>query len=237
MNILFTAAAEDAEKPVEFLQGKGFEVLHIPLMKYELLEEDDYVKDTFEGFESYQNIIYGSKRNASFFWEQVVKYGKEDEVRSKVNFVVDRDTQTFLEGVGVAAILPRPKSKGIDVLEFMIRFNRLGTTLYPAGEATQEEMPGLLEELGVAHNDLNVFRERNLTEAELADTRIDIQGKNWDTVIFHSRSSVNRFFAACPDFDLTGKKVFVTNEKVAARLNDFSGIDSIDIEGNWESIK
>ena len=236
MYILFTAAAEDAEQPILFLKEKDYQVLHLPLMKYELLEEDEYIKDTFEGFDSYENIIHGSKRNAAYFWQQVLKYGKEEQVRQKLNFVIDEHTQAYLETIGVPAVLPRPKSKAIDVLEFMIRFKRLGMTLYPAGEATQEEMPGLLEELGVAYNDLNVFKERNLTENELNDARIDIQTGTWDSVIFHSRSSVNRFFAACPDFDLADKKVFVTNEKVTKRLRDFSSIEPIDIEGNWELI-
>ena len=236
MKVVITTAIEDAHAFEEALLYLSHEVIQAPLKYYEIIDEDELITETFEGFSAYKNVIHGSKRNTEFFWMQVEKFNKVEELKTKLNFVIDPLTQDFLEKKGVPAVLPHAKAKPIDVLEFMIRFKRMGTTLYPAGDNTREEMPGLLEELGVAYNDLTVFRERGLTEDEVSNTLIDLQSKDWDGILFHSRSSVNRFFALAPEYDFTSKKVFALNQTVDDRLKEFGMNDALMLESDLKNI-
>jgi uroporphyrinogen-III synthase len=236
MKIIITTALEDSRPFQEALNYLNHECLKLPLKKYALQEEDSFIRETFEGFEAYDNVIHGSLRNAEYFWQQIEKFEKEEELKQKVNFVIQPDTQSFFEEKGIPAILPHSKAKAIDVLEFMIRFNRLGTTLYPSGDNTREEMPGLLEELGVAYNDLVVFKERALDQEEVSATRLELKAKNWDAILFHSRSSVNRFFALDDATDFGGKKLLALHEPVAERLSEFGIKDVQQLNGELKNI-
>ncbi len=236
MKVIITTALEDSKPFQDALNYLEHECFNLPLKKYTLKEEDEFIRETFEGFSAYENVIHGSLRNAEFFWDLVTNFDKKDELKTKVNFVIDPHTQNFLEEKGIPAILPHSKARAIDVLEFMIRFKRMGTTLYPSGENTKEEMPGLLEELGVAYNDLVVFRERALDEAEVSAARVELKAKNWDAILFHSRSSVNRFFALDDAFDFEGKKLLALHEPVAERLADFGIKDVHQLDGELKNI-
>lgn len=236
MKLLLTAAKEDAIQPARFLEERGHRVLNLPLKKYAPVTDNARIKETFDGLDEYENIIHGSLRNVQFFWELIERSGIAEEIKNKVNFAMHQDVADYLEERGVPAILPKPGAKGIDVLEFMIRFKRLGNTLYPAGEATREEMPGLLEELGVPYNDLVIFREEPLDEEELNEFRIDAHTGDWDAVVFHSRSAVNRFFAAVPDMDLSQKEIIAINGQVGERLKEFEVAADRQVSGDWDGI-
>jgi len=236
MKLLLTAAEEDAIQPIRFLKEKGHRVLNLPLKKYATVTDSSRIKETIDGIDEYENIIHGSLRNVKFFWQLAEEYGITNEIKNMVHFAMHQDVVDYLEERGLPAILPKPESRGIDILEFMIHFKRLGNTLYPAGEATREEMPGLLEELGVPYNDLVIFREEPLDEEELKEFRIDAHTGDWEGVIFHSRSAVNRFFAAVPDIALSEKEIIAINEQVEERLKEFDVPAQRQVNGDWGGI-
>lgn len=235
-SVLLTAAVEDTEVVRSEFKRQKITPLLYPLERYEAVEADEDIVGTLELVGEFENIVYGSKRNAQFFVEKVKAYDKLDEVRDRLNLAVDQHTADYLEGEGIPAVHPHSEGNAIDLMEFMLRIRRIGETLYPCGDKTAEDLPGLLKELDVPVEELVVFTLEGPEEEDLQKYRKDLAAHEPGVVIFHSRRSVNRMLAAFPSLDVEGARVLSGDRAVSEKLKA-KGIDAdIQAEGSWDSI-
>lgn len=235
-SVLLTAAVEDTEVVRSELEKKKITPLHYPLERYEAVEADENIVDTVELMDEFENIVYGSKRNARFFVEKIKAYGKLDEVREQLNLAVDQHTADYLESEGIPAVHPHSDGNSIDLVEFMLRIRRIGETLYPCGDKTAEDLPGLLKELDVPVEELVIFTLEGPKEEDLQAYRKDLSAHEPEIVIFHSRRSVNRMLAAFPHLDVKTVRVLSGDRAVSEKLKA-EGIEAdIQAEGSWDSI-
>lgn len=235
-SVLLTAAMEDTEVVRSELKKQNITPLHYPLERYQAVEANKDIIDTIELVDEFENIVYGSKRNAQFFVEKVKTYDKLDEVREQLNLAVDQHTADYLEAEGIPAVHPHSEGNSIDFMEFMLRIRRIGETLYPCGDKTAEDLPGLLKELDVPVEELVLFTLEGPKEEDLQAYRKDLAAHEPDIVIFHSRRSVNRMLAAFPTLNVKSTRILSGDRAVSEKLK-VEGIDAdIQAEGSWDSI-
>lgn len=235
-SIILTAAVEDTEFTRSELEKHEITSLHYPLERYEAVEDEEEIVATLELLEEFENIVHGSKRNARFFIEKVKVYDKLDAVRNQLNLAVDQRTANYLEEEGIPAVHPHSDGKSIDLLEFMLRIRRIDETLYPCGDKTAEDLPGLLQELDIPVEQLVLFTLEGPEEGKLQEYRKDLAAHDPEIVIFHSRRAVNRITAAFPNLNYDALQVLSGDTAVTEKL-EAEGIETdIQAKGSWKSI-
>lgn len=235
-SVLVTAAADDTEIFRSKLEEQQFEILHYPLERYEPIAEDESILDTFELIDEFENIVHGSKRNARFFVDKVKEYEKMEEVRDRLNLALNQHTADYLEEEGIPAVHPHSEGTAINLLEFMLRIRRIGETLYPCGDKTGEDLPGLLRELDVPVEELVLFTLEGPREEQLNNFRKEIAAHEPRVVIFHSRRSVNRMLAAFPGLNYDDARVISGDQAVSDKLGKENISVDVQAEGSWDSI-
>ncbi len=233
--VLLTAAKEDTETVKSGLEKRAIKILHFPLEHYAPVAPDA-IEDTFEQIDGFENIVHGSKRNALFFVEKAKEFDKLEEVRQRLNLAMDQLTANYLEEQGIAAVHPEAEGKAINLLEFMLRVRRMGKTLYPCGDKTSEDLPGLLQELDIPVEALVLFTLKGPEDEELKQYRQEIAAGIPGAVIFHSRRSVNRTLAAFPELDLSAGKVVSADKGITDKLKKKGIAVTAQADGNWESV-
>lgn len=232
--ILLTAAKEDSEKILGELADR--DVLHTPLEVYVSLNDDATILDTLNNLGEFENLVHSSVRNARFFLEQVKQHDKLEAVRNCLNLTMDESTFEFLERHSIPAVHPQNGRKAIDLVELMLRLQRLGATLYPCGVHQREDFPGFLEELDVPVTELNVFELVGPTDTNLEKYQQAIADKHPDVIVFHSRRSVNRILAAYPDLDYRKLTVISADKGITNKLEKKEIAVDKEAKGSWESI-
>lgn len=234
--ILLTAAIDDSVEIRKLLSEKEFELMHFPLERYEPVEDTTDIEETFGRLNEFENIIYGSLRNARYFMQQLESLNKIEAVRKRLNLTLDEETAVFLEDSGIPAVCTYAGGKSINLVEFMLRLRRMGPTIYPCGSHRKEEIPGLLEELNIPVKELELFDLKGPENEELENYRQELDASKPDVIFFHSRRAVNRTLAAFPDLDYPGIKIISADRGVTKKLES-KGIDiNGEGEGSWESM-
>lgn len=236
--ILLTAAKEDLEPTLEKLSGEGLEYLHLPLERYRPLEDRSEIEETVEALERFEQVAYGSLRNARFFLDAVRESGAMEALRGRVNLAVDARTSDWLEEQGIPAIRPQSgeSPRAIDLMELLLRLRRTGPTLYPCGRETPEELPGLLRELEMPVEELVLFENEGPGRERLERYRERLSENPPDAVIFHSRRAVVRTLAAFPGLDLERAAVVSADRGITGKLEEREIAADREASGSWESI-
>ncbi|MGM0545833.1 MAG: uroporphyrinogen-III synthase [Bacteroidota bacterium] len=235
-SVLLTAAKEDTEVFREKLEDHPISVLHYPLERYQPVEDNADILDALENIGEYENIVHGSKRNAQFWIKWLQEFDKMEEVRNQLNLALNQHTADYLEEQGIPAVHPHSKGEAINLLEFMLRIQRIGKTLYPCGDKTAEDLPALLRELDIEVDELVLFSLEGPEETELQEYRKDLAAHDPEIVIFHSRRSVNRMLAAFPNTNYVDAKVITGDKAVTEKLKAEEVKVDIEAEGSWDSI-
>lgn len=234
-SVLLTAAIEDTEAVRSELEHQKITLLHYPLEYYQKLDSDS-VREAFEKIKDFDNIAYGSKRNARFFVEKMKEFDKLDEVRERLNLALNQPTADFLENEGVPAVHPQSEGKAINLMEFMLRTRRIGNTLYPCGDKTKEELPGFLQELDIPVQELVLFTLEGPKKQDLMKFQEDVAAHEPAVIIFHSRRSVNRTLTAFPNLDYDDAHIITGDRAVTDRLEEKQVSVTSQADGSWESI-
>ncbi|PAU94511.1 hypothetical protein CK503_06865 [Aliifodinibius salipaludis] len=235
-SVLLTAAKEDTEVFRSKLEQKPVSILHYPLERYEVVEDNTDILDALENIEEYENIVHGSKRNAQFWIEWLQEFDKMEEARNQLNLALNQHTADYLEEQGIPAVHPHSEGKAINLLEFMLRIKRIGKTLYPCGDKTAEDLPALLRELDIEVNELILFTLEGPGENKLEEYRKDFSAHQPEFIIFHSRRSVNRMLAAFPNANYNDAKIITGDKAVTEKLEKEEISTDIEAEGSWDSI-
>jgi uroporphyrinogen-III synthase len=234
--VLLTTAEEDIDIAKSLLEQRGAKIIHTPLEQYEAEVNDAKLQMAFEALPAVDQIIYGYKRNALFFLEQAIRHDMMDEVRHKLNFAVDTATAEVLEEAGIPAVQPGEDGSAIKLIEFMLKINRMGPTLYPTGEGTKEEIPGLLEELEIECAKIPLYKKVGPSKDELEDFRITVYAEKPEIIFFHNRSSVNRILAAYPDLTWSEHTNVAVSKGVEQKLLSKEIKVDVVANGSWKSV-
>lgn len=233
ISILLTSAGEDSEEIISWINQHEATLLHLPLEYYSSI---DISTIDWEDPGAFENIVYGNKRNALFFLKEAKRRKVLEQVKKKVNLTLDKSTADFLEASGIPAISAFGESKPINLVEFMLRLRRTGSTLYPCGKHTREEIPGFLEELDIPVYELELYDLKGPNPEKLEEHREVLSRQKPDIVIFHSRSSVTRTLTAFPQLDFSTCVTVAGDVAVTQKLKEAGIPLSAEAEGSWGSI-
>jgi uroporphyrinogen-III synthase len=232
--ILFTANPDSAATlPALTDMDK---VLHLPLQHFIAHlnpEENRIIKSTLNDFTF---IIHGNLRNARYFVEWMQQNDQLADVQNRINLAIDKPTSEYLESKKIPAVLFRENGKPIDVLEFMLRISKQGTTLYPTTDNKTEEMPGLLKELEMPVSEFTVCKETTISEDRLNEYRERVSKANLDAILFHNRSSITRIKTAFPELNFDHYKLISGSPGVTEKLREEGHLADIEADGSWRSI-
>src|SRR5699024_1887443 len=113
---------------------------------------------------------------------------------------------------------------------------RMGETLYPCGDKTKEDLPGLLQELEMPVQELVLFTLEGPEEEALARYQKQVLAEEPDIVVFHSRRSVNRTLAAYPDLNYNEATIITGDQAVTDKLEKEDIEADRQANGSWNSI-
>lgn len=234
--VLLTAAGEDSRQLLDLLEDNKVSVIHLPLERYVEKGNRSAIENMVETLSEFENIAYGSLINARFFMQQLERRDRKEAVRKLVNLTLDEETAAYLEDHGIPAICTFAGGKAINAVEFMLRMRRLGRTLYPCGSHRKEELPGLLQELEIPVEELELYELEGPRSEELEAYRSRLVEMSPDVVLFHSRRSVNRTLAAFPDLNYGEMTVVSADRGVSKHLEEKGVTVTKEAEGTWQSI-
>lgn len=234
--VLITAATEDASQILELLEEKELKPLQFPLERYVPIDDHSSADEVFERLSEFENIVYGSLLNARFFIEHMERLDALKTVRNRVNLTLDEETAALLEEHGIPAICTFAEGKAINAVEFMLRLRRMGATLYPCGSHQKEELPGLLKELDIAVEELELYNLEGPLSEDLESYRSKLTEESPDIILFHSRRSVNRTLAAFPELDFSEIRIISADKGISRHLEEKDIAVSDEAEGSWQSM-
>lgn len=233
--ILLTAAEEDSTEVITLAGGEDPELLHLPLEGY-APNDDAHIEEVLNNLDTFDNIVHSSIRNAQFFLQHVNQHDKMEAVTDCLNLSFDEPTFAWLEEQGIAAVHPQNGQKPIDLVELMLRLQRMGKTLYPCGSHQREDFPGFLEELDIEVLELDVFDLEGPGDEALVQYRKQVDKESPSTVIFHSRRSVTRTLTAFPDLDYEELTLISADKGITNKLEEKGLAADAEAEGSWSSI-
>ena len=216
---MVTMAEEDVT-PLKPWVSEEKELLHMPLERYE------YVGNNFEGYEAtetllekYSYMVYGHPRNASYS----IAWFKEEGVLNQaieqwIHFAIDEQTASMLEAEGIPAIHPSGSGKPIDLLELLMRLNRIDKILYPTGIEVIEEMPALFDEMGVEYRYMPLFKKEGPGSGDLEAMRASLKQYPPHVLLVHSQRAAVRTGAAFPDLNYDDLILAAANKGTANKL-------------------
>ncbi|MGM0506045.1 MAG: uroporphyrinogen-III synthase, partial [Bacteroidota bacterium] len=197
--LLLTADTLESSPFRNRMDDAGVEVLHLPLDHFEFDPDPELEKEILPELNRFRFVIHGGVRNATHFLRWIESSGLTDQMSSKVHLTHHGSAAEALETAGIPAVCPDGASRPIDLIEFMLRISGSGPVLYPVADGETEEIPGLLEEVGIDCAEMVVSRPRSLEREELSGFRKQIRDTPPDAILFHSRGSVIRTWTAFPE--------------------------------------
>ena len=235
MNKILVTANKDLASPL-IEQAQTDKLFFTPLELYEpetVKEENNYVLENFSG---YAFIIHGNLRNARYFVNWINENQKLHDVQKVVNLVLDEPTQRFLEENNIPGVMPQANARAIDLLEFMLRISKEGSSLYPTAAGKTEEMPGLLQELQMAVHEFTVCKEIQVSESLLNEYSQKIKSKPFDSILFHNRSSVIRTLTAFPELNYSEFTLIAGSDGAAQKMKEEGVPVHEKAAGSWKLI-
>ena len=235
--LLITAHGDDAARLLEHPDGCGHEILHLPLERYQFRIRQDQVTDLLGNMEPYRFVLHGEARNTRAFLRWVRESDLSGRFRELIHLVTDQRQAEWLESAGIPAIAPAPDARAIDLMEFLLRLSVDGRVICPVTEGQAEELPGLLEEMGIGRFDLTVNTTVPMPKEELENVRSRLNKTPPQRVLFHSRSSVVRIPTAFPELNLSRCHLIAASKGVADTLRRNGQKPVWVAGGTWASVR
>jgi len=90
--------------------------------------------------------------------------------------------------------------------------------------------------LDIPVTELDVFDLEGPSKDDVVDYQQEVAEKQLDSVIFHSRRSVNRTFAAFPELDFENMRLITADKGITNQLEEKGYHADAEAEGSWESV-
>lgn len=202
--ILVTRPIERSGTLSRRLRGLGAEVLELPAIRTELIENNQRLTEELERLAAYHYLVFTSPAGVDLFFRELKRQGKDIRALGTARLAaIGRGTRKELEERGlICTIMPEiydGKHLGILLGETCQTGERL---LIPRAE---QGNPQLIEEIekrvSVEITDLAIYRTVYEKSNELIDEKKQIENGRIHMAVFTSASTVRGFAAAVQDLD------------------------------------
>lgn len=234
--LLLTADTLESEPFRKRMEEAGVDVLHLPLDHFDFAPDPEQERGILPELDQFRYVIHGGIRNATHFLQWVESSGLKERMSTKVHLTHHASAAGTLEAAGIPAVCPEGATRPIDLIEFLLRISGSGAVLYPVADGETEEIPGLLEEVGIECTEMIVSRSRSLESEELAGYRQRLRDTPPDGVLFHSRGSVIRTWTAFPSLKESNLIHIAASQGAAWKLAREGGEADHQASGSWDSV-
>ncbi|MEX1212384.1 MAG: uroporphyrinogen-III synthase [Balneolaceae bacterium] len=234
--LLLTADPLESTPFCKSMDEAGVDVLHLPLDRFDYDPDQEMEREILPKLDQFRYVIHGGIRNAAHFLRWIESSRLMDQMSTKIHLTHHVLAAQVLEEAGIPAVCPEGASRPIDVIEFMLRISGSGSVLYPVADGETEEIPALLDEVGIDCAEMGVSRPRSLESEELAEYRRRLRETPPDAILFHTRGSVLRTWTAFPLLKTTGAIRIAASQGAAWKLAKEGTEPDHQAMGSWTSV-
>ena len=221
--VLVTRPKESASSMAKKLRTLGAEVLELPAIKTQAIENNKALLTAFERLQSYHWIVFTSPKGVTVFFEEMKKAGKDARALANVKFaVVGTGTHKALKEKGFFADLMPDVFDGASLGKLLCE-KCCGTEhiLLPRAEIGNSEIieelkkkPGIsVEDMGIYHT----FYEKS----EIIDEKKEFEVGSIDCAVFTSASTVKGFVEAVEGLDYRKVKAACIGKQTKAAADSY----------------
>ena len=203
--VLVTRPKNRSSRTTELLREKGAEVLELPSIRTQALEDQRALYQALDHVSDYQWAVFTSPTGAEIFFDEM-KHRRID-IRSLAGIriaAIGEGTRKILEDRGLLTDLMPEIYDGDCLGETLAKELKGGERiLIPRAKKGNENLARLLKEAGAVVDDIPTY-ETLYESSSLIDMKKEITDKNIDCVVFTSASTVKGFAESTRGADYTG---------------------------------
>lgn len=201
--VLVTRPKNMISKTAARFREQGAEVLELPAIRTEPMEDKTAIRSALEKLDTYQWLVFTSPTGVDIFFEEMQDFGKDIRALGAAKIAaIGEGTRKKLREHGLIADL-MPEVYDGDALGEALGAILKGTekVLIPRAEKGNENLVRLLRKTGAQVDDIATYH--TLYESSpLIDEKKELQSGNIDCVVFTSASTVRGFVEGtkCDDY-------------------------------------
>ena len=220
--VLVTRPRALVSSTAQKLREKGAEVLELPSICTESLDDNPALEKAVEELGSYQWLVFTSPTGVDVFFEKMREYGKDVRALGTVKTaVIGEGTRKKLAERGIFADL-MPEVYDGDSLGEALAAKLCGSEkiLIPRAEKGNENLVRLLEETGAKVDDIATYRTSYAGSA-LIDEKKEFETGAIDCAVFTSASTVKGFVEGTKGLDYTKVKAACIGKQTKAAADAY----------------
>lgn len=220
--VLVTRPRNMISRTSSILRKKGAEVLELPAIRTEPMEDQSRLYEAFEQLDTYKWLVFTSPTGVEVFFGEMQK--KEKDIRSlgmaKIA-AVGEGTKKKLKEKGLYVDLMPEVYDGDSLGEALAQTLRGGEKiLIPRAEAGNKNLTALLERAGAFVEDVPTYRTC-YEKSVLIDEKKEFETGSIDCVVFTSASTVKGFVEGTEGLDYTKVKAACIGKQTKAAADEY----------------
>ncbi|HIY02682.1 MAG TPA: uroporphyrinogen-III C-methyltransferase [Candidatus Blautia faecipullorum] len=220
--ILVTRPKNRSSRTSELLRERGAEVLELPSIKTEALEDQSRLYEALDRIHTYQWAVFTSPTGAEIFFQEMKKYKKD--VRSLFGVklaAIGQGTAKALEEKGLLVDLIPEIYDGDSLAASLAKELKGGERiLIPRASRGNENLARVLREHGAFVDDVPTY-ETVYERSALIDLKEELQSGSIDCAVFTSASTVRGFAEAVGEADYSGLIAACIGKQTKAAADQF----------------
>ena len=220
--VLVTRPKNLISRTADLLRQKGAEVLELPAIRTEPMEDQSALEEALDHIDTYQWIVFTSPTGVDIFFEEMMRMDKD--IRSLGNIkaaVIGEGTRNKLKERGIRADLMPEVYDGDSLGAALAERVRPGMhVLIPRAEKGNENLVRLLEAAGAKVSDIATYRTV-YESSGLIDEKREFAEGNIDCVVFTSSSTVKGFVEGTKGMDYTGIRAACIGKQTKAAADAY----------------
>ena len=220
--VLVTRPKNLVSRTADLLRQKGAEVLELPSIRTEPMEDQSLLHRALDQIHSYQWIVFTSPTGVEVFFEEMFRCEKDIRSLGKIKVaVIGEGTRNKLKERGIMADLMPETYDGDSLGETLAKEVTAGTAvLIPRAEKGNENLVRLLRQAGASVDDIATYRTV-YESSGLIDEKREFAEGNIDCVVFTSASTVKGFVEGTKGMDYTGIRAACIGKQTKAAADAY----------------
>lgn len=202
--VLLTRPRDLVSETAARLREKGAEVLELPAIRTEALEENTRLWNALEHLTDYQWLVFTSPTGVKVFFEEMGRQRKDIRALGQAKIAaIGEGTRKKLEERGLYVDLMPEIYDGDSLGEALaLQCKKGDRILIPRAKKGNQNLVRLLQEAGAMVEDLPTYQTL-YEQSLLIDEKKEFESGSIDCVVFTSASTVKGFVEGTPELDYT----------------------------------
>lgn len=220
--VLVTRPKNMISKTAAKLREQGAEVLELPAIRTEALEDKSRIRAALENLDTYAWLVFTSPTGVDIFFEEMQEAGKDIRALGNVKIAaIGEGTRKKLKEHSLIADLMPEVYDGDSLGEALAAvLNGSERILIPRAEKGNENLVKLLRAAGAQVDDIPTYHTLYESSA-LIDEKKELESGNIDCVVFTSASTVRGFVEGTKCEDYSGIRAACIGKQTRAAADAY----------------